>query len=104
MNSAGRLCSFREQWIRSFGHSWASSIVSQGYYPEWNTIPPLHYKPLSRRKYSTEDLIIFQTEIRTLLDINAIQELDPSVPCFTSELFLVPKKQAISDQLSICEN
>jgi ribonuclease HI len=89
---AGRLRKFKKHWVRSFGTTWATKIVTNGYSPEWHTLPPLRRIPISRRQYSDSDISIYQSEIQNLLESGAIQEIDPNIPCFTSALFLVPKK------------
>src|SRR5438034_1065929 len=92
MGIAGRLRHYKNQWRKSFGQTWVTNIVSQGYSPEWHTLPPLRKIALTKRKYSPSDTAIFQEEIQKLLDIGAIQELDIETPCFISTLFMVPKK------------
>src|SRR5688572_18725013 len=89
---AGRLRFFQHHWIKTFENTWVTDIISQGYTPEWQYLPPLLRIPLSRRTYSASDTSLFMTEIQKLLECGAIQEMDINEPCFTSTLFMVPKK------------
>jgi hypothetical protein len=89
---AGRVQYFQYQWRKSFGNSWVTSIVTHGYFPEWQDTPLLKFTPISRRIYNDSDHQVFQREIHNLLDSGAIKELDSNVPCFTSSIFMVPKK------------
>src|SRR6266511_729237 len=89
---AGRLYSFRNQWLQTFGQCWTYSIIEKGYTPEWISSPPLDIHPISNRMYSQKDLQIYQAEIDSLTEIQAIREMHPSEPCFVSNLFLIPKK------------
>ena len=87
-----RLQLFKDRWKHTFGESWVTQLITNGYSPEWHTIPPLRLIPLSSKGYSTSDSLTFKKEIDNLLNIGAIEEMDASVPCFTSSLFMVPKK------------
>ncbi|RGB28989.1 hypothetical protein C1646_796187 [Rhizophagus diaphanus] len=82
--------------VRMFGECWATSIIREGYIPEWSATPPLKQTPISQRRYGNADLNMFSHEISELLKIKAIQEMDPEEPCFVSNLFMVPKKEKIT--------
>src|SRR6266496_6426619 len=54
--------------------------------------PPLEIIPISKRQYTLTEQLVYTKEISSLLQMDAIQEIDPNDPCFVSNLFLVPKK------------
>ncbi|CAB5345476.1 unnamed protein product [Rhizophagus irregularis] len=89
---AGGLGLHQDQWSEIFGECWATSIIREGYIPEWSSTPPLKWTPISQRCYGNTDLDLFSHEISELLKIKAIQEMDLEEPCFVSNLFMVPKK------------
>jgi hypothetical protein len=89
---AGRLQHYKHQWLLNFGKSWITNIVSHGYFPEWQNTPLLEVIPVSHRDYRHTDLPIFNQEVKKLLDSGAIRKLDPQIPCFISNIFMVPKK------------
>src|SRR2546423_1414274 len=88
----GRLKRFKDQWVKVLGHCWATDLITTGYIPEWASTPLLQVTPISRRIYNSHDLFIHGTEIKKLLEMDVIQQMDPIEPCFVSNLFLILKK------------
>src|SRR2546430_4671221 len=89
---AGCLQNYTAQWLETCGKNWVTDIISHGYSPEWNQLPPLRKISLSYHNFDIKDLSSFQQEIQHLLSTGAIQEMDLQEPCFVSRLFMVPKK------------
>src|ERR1041385_1739249 len=89
---AGRLLQYQHQWKMTFGESWTTNIVSQGYSVEWQMLPPKRIIPITQRYYDIKNTLLFEKEINDLLLTGAIQEIDINTPCFLSNLFMVPKK------------
>ncbi|CAG8708116.1 11305_t:CDS:2, partial [Funneliformis mosseae] len=78
-------------WVRR-EQALKATPVRYDYSPEWKQLSPLRRIPISKRKYSEKNLRIFQKEINSLLVNAMIQGMDPDIPCFTSNLFIIPKK------------
>src|SRR5207249_2015147 len=89
---ACRLQLFTSIWQSFFGNCWAISLIKDGYTPEWSSPPLLKVSPISFRKIPIDTLQVYKEEVSSLLTMGAIVEIDSSVPCFVSNLFLVPKK------------
>ena len=68
----------------------STDLITTGYILEWASTPSLQITPISRRVYSNQ--VIYTTEIEKLLEMDVIQNMDPTESCFVSNLFLVPKK------------
>ncbi|CAG8844432.1 26900_t:CDS:2, partial [Gigaspora margarita] len=68
------------------------STAPNGYSPSWIEPPPLKRQALSRQNISSQDMEILDVEIKKLLVQGTITEIFLSEPCFTSRLFLIPKR------------
>ncbi|CAG8659998.1 24406_t:CDS:2, partial [Cetraspora pellucida] len=79
-------------WLRLFSSSWVTSVISEGYMPIWLTPPPISIQHMSKRYFKPTEFSSLCSEIQSLLDKKVICHLDTNVPCFVSNLLLIPKK------------
>src|SRR5437764_317935 len=97
----GRLLQYQHQWKMTFGESWATNIVSQGYSVKWQMLPPKCIIPITQRYYNIKDTLLFKEEINDLLLTGAIQEMDINTPCFFLTFLWSPRNLVAEELLSI---
>ena len=88
----GRLVYFQTMWEKITTDKWVISIVKEGYKLEFVKKPP--FLGIKETKMNIKDMDILNTEIKNLLEKNAIETVPKAQSqCgFYSTLFLVPKK------------
>ena len=90
-----RLLDFHHEWDTLTTDVFVRSVVRDGYRIELDCLPTLSAVPIPMRLFpGSEKAKALGREIASLLDKQAIEELDPRslTPGFYSRIFLVPKK------------
>jgi len=88
---AGRISLFRSNWKALTQEPWVTQTVLEGYHIPLSSTP-FQCSPPCTPHLSTEDAVILEEEIQSLLQKQAICQIPAPAEGFYSNMFIVPKK------------
>jgi len=97
---AGRISLFSPNWEAITQDTWVIQTVMEGYHIPLTSVPDQYFSPPTPH-LSSEDMAALEEEIQSLLRKQSICQIPSPVKGFYSNMFIVPKRTVVRDQLSI---